>query len=395
MSSSASSPSETLVPGPSLPEEASRKRSSWLSPHPRAPRSSEDEKRRATRRANAGRATQVFLGLFSVAFAIVVLATLEYSIKGLDLLLAEAVVLVAGQTILAGGRLLSENWFQLRAPHFRWRAIGSWGILGLGVFALGLAAFAILDPNIAATAGTFVLAIALVLMGFGRLFQAGGVAVPLWLRGSLASTGALIVLLVVVSVAFEGLALASFAILVGIILLVTGIETVVTGLHPTDPRQFVLLKLILFSAFYGLILINWIDLFGKSVPAYGIWLILTYMAPFGVLVVFEGWESWPLATSLGLLVSLMNDVGYYFVGNLLFGFHQPLGPWISGQLGLLGSQVVTIFEGGSFTFDVTSWMMGLSIYLRAAVVGVILYYWWQHPGEIIARTGPSAPGSPS
>ncbi|MGP8158404.1 MAG: hypothetical protein ACLPWO_02165 [Thermoplasmata archaeon] len=330
-----------------------------------------------------------------MAFAVVVLATLEYSIKGLDLLLAEAVVLVSGQTILAGGRLLSENWFQLRAPHFRWRAIGSWGILGLGVFALGLAAFAVLDPNLAATAGTFVLAIALVLMGFGRLFQAGGVAVPLWLRGSMASTGALIVLLVVVCVAFEGLALASFAILVGIILLVTGIETVVTGLHPTDPRQFVLLKLILFSAFYGLILINWIDLFAKQAPAYGIWLILTYMSPFLVVIVFEGWRSWPLATSLGLLVSLMNDLGYYFVGNLLFGFHVNLGPWILGQLGFRGNQFVTYFNAGNWGLSVSSWMMGLSIYLRAAVVGVILYYWWQHPGEIVARTGLSAPGFPS
>ncbi|HEY1197794.1 MAG TPA: hypothetical protein VGG32_03605 [Thermoplasmata archaeon] len=334
------------------------------------------------------------MGLFSVGFAVAVLATLEYSLTGLLLLLAEAVVLVSAQTILAGGRVLSENWFELRAPRFWWHAIRSWGIVGVGLFAFGLAAFALLDPNLAATAVTFVLAIALVLMGFGRIFQAGGVSVPLWLRGSLLSTGALIVLLVVVSVAFEGLALPSFAILVGIILLVTGIETVVTGLHPTDPRQFVLLKLILFSAFYGLILINWIDLFGKSVPAYGVWLILTYMAPFGVLIVFEGWESWPLATSLGLLVSLMNDVGYYFVGNLLFGFHQALGPWITGQLGFRGSDVVTIFEGGSFSVNVTSWMMGLSIYARAAVAGAILYYWWRHPGEIVARAGLPAPSSP-
>jgi hypothetical protein len=31
-------------------------------------------------------------------------------------------------------------------------------------------------------------------------------------------------------------------------------------------------------------------------------------------------------------------------------------------------------------------MMGLSIYLRAAIVGLILYYWWQHPGQIVARS---------
>ncbi|MGD1099956.1 MAG: hypothetical protein ABR888_06430 [Thermoplasmata archaeon] len=391
MSSNPETPPGATVPGPETSRPPGR-RSSWVSRHLRSAPSGTETERRAARRVKIGRATQVFLGLFSVGFAVAVLATLESTLTGLLLLLTAAVVLISAQTILAEGRALSENWFELRAPRFWWRAIRSWGIVGVGLLALALAAFALLDPNLAATAATFVLAIALVLMGFGRIFQAGGVSVPLWLRGSLLSTGALTILLVVVSVAFEGLALESFAILVGIILLVTGIETVVAGLHPTDPRQFILLKLILFSAFYGLILINWIDLFGKSVPAYGVWLILTYMAPFGVLIVFEGWQSWPLATSLGLLVSLMNDVGYYFVGNLLFGFHEPLGPWIAGQLGFLGPNVVTIFEGGSFTIDVTSWMMGLSIYLRAAVVGVILYYWWQHPGEIVARTGVPAPG---
>lgn len=340
-------------------------------------------------RVNAARGVQVFLGLFSVGFAVVVLATLEFSLEGLLLLLAEAVVLISAQTILAGGRELTENWFGLQGPRYWWHIVRSWGTLGVGILALALTAFAVLDPNLAITAATFVLAIALVLMGFGRIFQAGGLSVPLWLRGSFLSTGALTILLVVISLLFEGLAVESFAVLVGILLLVTGVETVVAGLHPTDPRQFVLLKLILFSAFYGLILINWIDLYGKQVPAYGIWLILTYMAPFGVLIVFEGWRAWPLAASLGLLVSLFNDLGYYFIGNLIFGFHQPLGPWIAGQLGFSGSELVTIFQAGNFTFNVASWMMGLSIYARGVVVGLILYYWWQHPWGIVPRTGRS------
>ena len=335
----------------------------------------------------------MFLGLFSVGFAVVVLATLQFSIRGLLLLLGATVVLVSAQTLLAGGRLISENWLQLRAPQFWKHALGAWTLVGLGLLGFSLTAFALFDPDLAGTAAAFVLATVLVLLGFGRILQAARVAAPLWLRGSLMSTGALIVFLVVVAVSFEGLALVGFAILVGVILLVTGVETVVTGLHPTDPRQFVLLKLVLFSAFYGLILINWIDLFGKSVPAYGVWLILTYMAPFGVLIVFEGWQSWPLALSLGLMVSLMNDVGYFFVGNLIFGFHQNLGPWIEGQLGLLGSQVVTYFEGGSFTITVTSWMMGLSIYARVAVVAAILYYWWRHPGAIVAHIEPGVPGA--
>jgi len=346
-------------------------------------------------RVTVGRGTQIFLGLFSIGFAVVALATPVVSVRGLILLVAESVVILSAQSILAGGRVISETWFGPETPLFWRHVLRSWGILGVGVLGVALALFAALDPSLAATSAAFVLAGVLVLMGFTRLFQASGVALPWWLRGSLLSTGVLIVVLVVLAATVQQLALSGFVILVGVILLVTGIETVVTGLHPTDPRQFVLLKLLLFSAFYGLILINWIDLYGKSVPAYGVWLILTYSAPFGVLIVFEGWRSWPLAASLALLVSLMNDVGYFFVGNLIFGFHENLGPWIAGQLGFLGNQVVTYFEAGAFSITVTSWMMGLSIYARCVVVGVILFYWWRHPGQIVAQTDTPVPGAPA
>ncbi|MCI4365969.1 MAG: hypothetical protein L3K10_07955 [Thermoplasmata archaeon] len=336
-----------------------------------------------------GRLAQVLFGLFSAGFAIVVLSQPQLSLTNLLFLVAAAVGLVSAQTVLAGGRLLLLDWEEIRGRAFWLQAIQSWLVLSIGLVALALAAFAGLAPTLAATAAVFVLAIALVTQGLGRMLHAYRRSLPSWLRGSTLATGILTVLLVSIAVAFYGFALAAFAILVGVILLISAIETVVAGLHPTDARQFVLLKLILFAAFYGLILINWIDLFGKTVPAYGLWLILTYMAPFGVLIVFEGWESWPLAVSLGLLVSLFNDVGYFFIGNLLFGFHEPLGPWISGQLGFQGSAIVTYFEGGKFSLAVPSWLMGLSIYARAVVVGGILYYWWRHPGAIVARTTPS------
>lgn len=328
----------------------------------------------------------MLLGLVSTGFAIVVLAAPELSLSGLLVLLAEAVGLLSVQTMLAGGRFLSAGRSALRDPPGWWHSIRSLGMVAIGSVAVFLAAFAVLDPSLAEWSAVIVLAAAMVFQGFGKILQGTGVALPTWLRGSTTVTGIFIVAVVLLSLLFNGFVLDTFAILVGVILLVSGLETVVTGLHPTDPRQFVLLKLVLFSSFYGLILINWIDLFGKTVPAYGIWLLLTYMAPFGVLIVFQGLEAWPLATSLGLLVSLNNDLGYFFVGNLIFGFHEPLGPWISGQLGFHGSQIVTVFYGGSFSIDVTSWMMGLSIYLRAAFVGLILYYWWQHPGRIVARS---------
>ena len=365
-------------------------------PNPRSdPREAELE-RRARFREDVGRLAQVLLGLFSVGFAVVVLATPGLTLTGLLVLLGEAVGLIGAQTILVGGRFLSGRRGWLRPEGTLWHRVRSWGIVGIGVVALALAAFAILDPALAIATAVFALALALVASALARMLEATGESLPRWLQGSSLATGVLGLVLVGLSVEFYGLAIDAFAILVGVLLLINGIESVVAGLRPTDPRQFVLLKLILFAAFYGLILINWIDLYGKEVPAYGVWLLLSYMAPFGVLLVFEGWESWPLAISLGLLVSLFNDVGYFFVGNLIFGFHENLGPWIAGQLGFHGSQLVTIFEAGSFSIDVTSWMMGLSIYARAAVVGAILYYWWRHPGEIVARTAPPpVPGAPA
>ena len=140
----------------------------------------------------------------------------------------------------------------------------------------------------------------------------------------------------------------------------------------------------MFAIFYGFVNINWIDLFATSAPGYHIWLILTYMAPFGVLLVFQGLRDWQLALSLGLLVSLLNDVGYYFTGDLLFGFHVPLVPWLAGQLGFLGNTVLFVFQGGLFTFPVTSTLMGLSIYSRIAVVMAVLFHWWRYPSELVA-----------
>lgn len=182
--------------------------------------------------------------------------------------------------------------------------------------------------------------------------------------------------------AVPGVAALTLVPLLGVVVLINGVEMVVWGLRPTDTRQITLLKLILFSAFYGLILINWIDLFATTAPAYHIWLVMTYMAPFGVLIVFNGSKDWQLALSLGLLVSLMNDVGYFFIGDLLFGFHRPLLPWVEGQLGFMGNQPLFVFQGGAFNIPVTSTLMGISIYARVALVSFVLYHWWRHPGRI-------------
>jgi uncharacterized membrane protein HdeD (DUF308 family) len=339
----------------------------------------------------AHRVTLVFLGLLSLSLGVIALANPALSLNGLLELVVIALGLNLARTLVAEGGIFHWTRETLALPTWGRRLYRQLGSFGIGLLATGLALAAFLDPLLTTRAAIFLLTIALVFQGIGRMIEDSRTVGPSWLQRSSFATGVVIVVLVVLSLTFEGVAILAFVVLVGVILIVTGIQTIVEGLGPTDPRQYVLLRLILFSAFYGLVLINWIDLFGKQVPAYGVWLVLTYFAPFGVLLVFEGWRAWPLAIGLGLFVSLMNDVGYFLVGNLLFGFHVALAPWIAGQLGLEGNTIVTVFYGGRFAISVTSWMMGLSIYLRAVVVAMILYYWWRHPTELVARISHETP----
>jgi hypothetical protein len=257
--------------------------------------------------------------------------------------------------------------------------------VGIGVVAVSIVAAVLLLPQVRELTLLYLLAFGIVVLSVDRIANAFGQDLPYWYRASSVGAGAIAIVLIVLAALSPAVGLATFAILLAVSLLLSGIQTVISGLHPTDRRQIVLLEVVLFSLLYGFVLINWIDLFGKTVPAYGVWLVLTYFAPFWVMLVYEGFSEWPLALSLGLLVSLANDVGYFFVGNLLFGFHTDLLPWITGQLGFQGAQIVTTFEAGSFSIAVNSWMMGLSIYLRAVVVGMGLYYWWTHPSRIVAR----------
>lgn len=336
------------------------------------------------------RAGEILLGLIGAGFSIVVLANPFVSTSTLTLLLGLALATDGVRSVISVGG--HRQWWRRVETSvestFRW--LRRLGLVGVGAIVVALVLAAIFIPQLGHLTFVYLLGTGVIIVSIGRVVWAYGRETPGWLRISSAGTGVIAAVLVIIALTNPTLGIATLAVLLAVSMLINGVQTVVGGLRPTDPRQVVLLKLVLFSLFYGLVLINWIDLFGKSVPAYGVWLILTYFAPFGVLIVYEGVSEWPLALSLGLLVSLANDVGYYFVGNLLFGFHQDLGPWIEGQLGLKGTQLVTIFQAGAFTIDVESWLMGLSIVLRAVVVSVGLYYWWKHPSRIVARL-PASP----
>lgn len=318
------------------------------------------------------RVLEVVLGLSSVVVSVVVLANLSYQTTELVLLLAVALLFTAVRMVAHGG---------IRRRVIRLEALG---IVGGGAIAVIAVAVVIFLPYLGFETLVFLLAISLSIQGLARVLHATRRGRPRWLRGSAMATGLVTLALAGVAVLVPGLAALTLVPLLAVIVLVNGVEMIVFGLNPRDTRQLTLLKLILFSAFYGLVLINWVDLYGTAAPAYHVWLVLTYMAPFGVLIVFQGFKDWQLALSLGLLVSLMNDVGYYFVGDLLFGFHQPLLPWVSGQLGFQGGTLLFNFQGGFFTIPVTSALMGLSIYARIVVVALVLHHWWRRPSRLPA-----------
>jgi uncharacterized membrane protein HdeD (DUF308 family) len=319
------------------------------------------------------RALEVFLGLGSVVIAVDVLANLAFQTTELVLLLSVALLFSAVRMVAAGGVRHGLKMFE------------AVGLVGGGILAGALVLLVIFVPGLSFETLVYLLAIILTVQGLGRVFHSMKKGRPRWLRGSALVTGVLTLALAVGAVIVPEIAAPTLIVLLGAIVLLTGIEMVVWGLRPTEYRQVMLLKLILFSAAYGLVLINWVDLYGTAAPAYHIWLILTYMAPFGVLIVFQGFKDWQLAVSLGLLVSLMNDVGYFFIGDLLFGFHRALVPWIEGQLGFMGTNVLFYFQGGAFTIPVTSILMGATIYARIAVVSLVLYHWWKHPSKLDSR----------
>lgn len=318
------------------------------------------------------RLAEVILGLASLVAAVVVLANLANPTFGFS----ELVLLLAVSVVPSGIRMLMTGGIKRELM-----SVEGLGLAGGGVVILLIVVFEIVFPSLSVTTLVSLLAVALTIQGVGRILHSAGRGHPAWIRGSALATGLLTVTVALIVVLVQGVALATLAAILAVLVLLNGIESIVSGLRPTNQMQLTLLKLVLFSAFYGLILINWIDLFATSAPAYHIWLVLTYMAPFGVLVVFQGFKDWQLAVSLGLLVSLMNDVGYFFVGDLLFGLNRPLLPWIEGQLGFYGNQVLFYFQGGAFNIPVYSWLMGASIYARIAVVALVLYHWWTEPAK--------------
>jgi len=315
------------------------------------------------------RVVEVVLGLATAAIALAVITNPDYGAHNLVPLLSLALILSAGRMMMSGG---------VRKQLMTFHGLVS---AGGGAIALALVIAVVLVPGLSLQTLIFLLAVSLTIQGLGRMLHSTGRGLPSLLRGPSLATGVAMVLLAAVVEFVQGVALLTLVELLALIVLVGGAEAVLSGLGPTNPRQMTLLKLVVFAAFYGIIFVNWIDLFNGGayiyvVPGYHIWVLIAYLIPFGLLLVIQGRKDWELALSLGLLASLGNDLGYFVVGDAFFGFHVGLLDWYAHQFGLYGSTTLFVFNGGFFSFNVPSWLMGAAIYGRIAVVALSLRHWW-------------------
>ena len=315
------------------------------------------------------RVAEVLLGGSSCAIALFVIGDPTFGNHNLVLLLSLALVFTALRMIATGG--VRKNLMSIQGL----------GLAGGGLLALALVVAVVFVPGLSLQTLVFLLAVSLTIQGLGRILHSWGRGAPRWLRGSALATGVGMVLLAAVVEFVQGIALLTLVELLALTVLVSGAEAVVAGLGP-NRRQLTLLELIVFAAFYGIVFVNWIDLFNGGayiyvVPAYHIWVIIAYLIPFGVLLVVQGRKDWELALSLGLIASLGNDLGYFVVGDAYFGFRVNLLDWYAHQFGFYGNTILFTFNGGAFSFDVPSWLMGAAIYARIAVVLLSLRRWWR------------------
>jgi CheY-like chemotaxis protein len=129
---------------------------------------------------------------------------------------------------------------------------------------------------------------------------------------------------------------------------------------------------VVFSVVYGILFINYIDVISGGYEGYHLWLIIMYFFPFATFSMFFP-RNLHLTLGLGLLVSLMNDVFYGTVRNLM-GFHLDLG-WYYYNWLVPTDTVLFNLNLGFTTMPVYSWIMAVSIYIRIAVVIILLRIW--------------------
>jgi uncharacterized membrane protein HdeD (DUF308 family) len=308
------------------------------------------------------RVADIALGVCSIIAALIVALNPSSGTRTIVSLLALSLIFGAVRLLMTGG----DKQFAM--------ALRGIGVVG-GLVLVGILGFVVLNRDLALRTLVLLAAFAMTIQALENLSDSLQRGHPRWMRASSFTVGA-VVLLAALAVLTPQIAIVSVVALLALDLVAMGLDSLISGIRPETKAQQTLVKLVLFALAYGLLFVNWIDLYNVPVPAYHIWVAIAYLMPFGVLLVIRGSQDWELAFSLGLLASLGNDLGYYVVGDAFFGFHVGLVDWYAHQFGLYGNTVLFTFNGGFFSFPVLSWMMGLWIYARIVVVALTLKHWW-------------------
>ncbi len=100
----------------------------------------------------------------------------------------------------------------------------------LGIVSLILAALVALVPGYGELTLLMLVSFGLIVYGFGRMFLASVLKAAVgWIRGMMVAVGVFDVVLSVVVLVLPGLALLSFAVVLAVVLLVSGAEMIVSG----------------------------------------------------------------------------------------------------------------------------------------------------------------------
>lgn len=311
----------------------------------------------------------IVLGILSISVALVVMLSEGHNMRTIASLLSFSLIFFAIRSVI-DARVLRLSCLS--------KAIGIVGGLVVGTIAL----VNVLDLGLTFSTLVLLFASGFIVYGVVRLFGIYNTGRSRSNRIAGLTVGMTTLILAGSALGFPQMSRISLVGILAIAIFINGAESMISGIKLSNPKQITLIKLIAFAVFYGLLIVNWIDLFGSSAPGYHVWLILVYLAPFDVLLVFQGLKDWQLAVCLALIVSLVNDLDYYITGDLFFGFHVNLIPWLAGQLGFLGGKVLFTFDAGVFTLPITSLVMGISVYSRMAIVTAVLYQWWKAPWRL-------------
>jgi len=135
--------------------------------------------------------------------------------------------------------------------------------------------------------------------------------------------------------------------------------------------------LVVFAVLYGLVFINYIDLASSGLNyGYHLWLALMYFFPF-IGFSMLNLRNWKLTVGLGFIASLMNDVFYGLIRNLVGMSSTDLVHYY--ELWLIPSNTPLFqLNLGITVIRVFSWMMALSIYGRIILIYVLLRTWKAH-----------------